>query len=371
MKLAGISECTGCGACASVCAKGCINMKIGKNGFFLPHVSIENCVECGLCSKNCHILNKPIKQPFDRVYFCGWDKSEKGRFEGSSGGAFGAFSDVIIRQGGIVYGASFSSDKKTLSHKSTSEVTLAELKKSKYLESDMGVTISRIHKDLKDGKEVLFCGTPCQVYGVRRVFGYKYSNLLLCDFICHGIPSQSRYRQYIKELEIKYNSPVKDIGFRTKRYGWKTYCMVVDFENGKQYVKLANEDPYFKHFFSNTNIRPSCYSCNRAAESVADITLGDFWGAQKSGIADNDKGISIVICNTEKGKKFAEGLNSFYLKLIDASDVAYAFKERHYVEASTPLDQSFFEGFKVNLKDRLASIVLKNYTLRKIFYWLR
>ena len=230
-------------------------MVIGENGFYYPQVDTMKCVECGLCSKNCHVLNKPETQNFEKLYYCGWETSETKRVEGSSGGVFGAIAEKILSNKGIVYGAALSSDKKRLFHCSTKDVSLEDLKKSKYLESDMGNTTSFIRKDIKEGKTVLFCGTPCQVYGVRKIFGYKYENLVLCDFLCHGVPSQVRYQQYLKELETKYDSPIKNVGFRTKRFGWKTYCIVIDFENGKQYVKLANEDPYYKQFFSNINLQ--------------------------------------------------------------------------------------------------------------------
>ena len=371
MKLASIEDCTGCGACASVCNKGCIEMQISENGFFYPWVNTDNCIECGLCTKNCHILDTPKISLFEKKYYCGWDSSVSKRYEASSGGAFGALAETIIAQGGIVYGTTLSADKKTLFHSSTKNVSLNALKKSKYLESDIGVTIRHIHKDLKDGKFVLFCGTPCQAYGVRKVFGDNYENLLLCDFLCHGVPSQVRYQQYLEELEVLYGASVKNIGFRTKKYGWKTYCIVVDFDNGNQYVKLANEDPYYKHFFSNTNLRPSCYKCNRVVNSVADITLGDFWGARNCGIKDDDKGISLIVCNTQRGKQILCKLSSFELSRIKEENITYAFEKRDLTKRETPLAQSFFHEFRISLKDKLVCAALKNRVLRAIIYKMK
>lgn len=368
MKLADIDECTGCGACASVCAKGCIKMVIGENGFYYPQVDTVKCVECGLCSKNCHILNYLETQKFEKKYYCAWDPSEIKRFDGSSGGVFGAIAERILSEDGIVYGAALSSDKKRLSHRSTKEVPLKELKKSKYLESNMECTISFIRKDIKEGKTILFCGTPCQVYGVRRVLGYKYENLILCDFLCHGVPSQVRYQQYLKELETMYGSSVKNVGFRTKKYGWKTYCIVIEFENGKQYVKLANEDPYYKQFFSSINLRHSCYTCNRAANSAADITFGDFWGAKKKGYDDDDKGISLIVCNTEKGQGIINHLSTIPRIEINAPDVDYAFVERKVKEKHTLINAPFFDGFNVSTKDKIVCMALKNRLLRNLIY---
>ena len=370
MKLADIQECTGCGACASVCARDCITMEIGEDGFYYPKINNVECVECGLCTKNCHVLNKPETQNFEKIYYCGWESSDVKRFAGSSGGVFGAIAENVLSDKGIVYGAAFSSDKKRLFHCSTNDVSLENLKKSKYLESNMGCTISHIRKDLKEGKKVLFCGTPCQVYGVRKVLGYKYENLALCDFLCHGVPSQIRYQQYLKELETMYDSPINNVGFRTKKYGWKTYCIVVEFENGKQYVKLANEDPFYKQFFSNINLRHSCYTCNRVANSVADITLGDFWGARKKGYKDDDKGISLIVCNTGKGQDIVGQLSTIIKQEVTSSDVDYAFAKRRLIKKTTHLNDAFFEPFNVSVKDRLGCMVLKNSVLRKIIYRL-
>lgn len=370
MKLATIDECTGCGACASVCMKKCIQMKIGDNGFYYPQVDTDSCIDCGLCASNCHVLSFPFFNSFEKNYYLGWDLLESKRFEASSGGAFGAIAELVISEGGVVYGAAFSADKKTLSHCSTKEVSLSMLKKSKYLESNMGETIRDIRNELKAGKTVLFCGTPCQVYGVRKVLGKENKKLLLCDFLCHGVPSQVRYQQYINELELKFKSSVKNIGFRTKRFGWKTYCIVVDFENGKQYVKLANEDPYYKHFFSNTNIRSSCYNCNRVLKSAADITLGDFWAAKRCGYSDDDKGISLIVCNTEFGKYIISKLQSFKRCQISDVEAAYAFRERRIEKKLTPINQPFFDSFTISLKEKLVCTALRYNFLRRIIYFI-
>lgn len=371
MTLASIEECTGCGACASVCTKGCISMQIGENGFFYPNVRIEGCIECGLCTKSCHIINRPTKQTFESVYYFGWDKSRRKRFEGSSGGIFGAIAEYVLYNGGIVYGAAFSLDKKSLLHTSTKEVALNDLKKSKYLESYMGTTIRRIKKDLLHGHMVLFCGTPCQVNGVRQVLGYRYENLILCDFVCHGVPSSMRYKQYIEELESMYGAKVKNVGFRTKLFGWKTYCIVIEFQNGKRYIKLAKEDPYYEHFFSWTNLRPSCYSCNRVANSSADITLGDMWEARKRGIKDDDKGISLIICNNPKGYKMISQLPSLLLKRIDQNYSINIFNDRNIKKRTTSIHQQFFSDFTIPFKDKLKCIVLKYKLFRMVIYKIK
>ena len=55
-------------------------------------------------------------------------------------------------------------------------------------------------------------------------------------------------------------------------------------------------------------LRPSCYSCKfKGVERISDITVADFWGIQniKSEI-DDDKGVSLVVIQSEKGKVIFE-----------------------------------------------------------------
>lgn len=56
---------------------------------------------------------------------------------------------------------------------------------------------------------------------------------------------------------------------------------------------------------SNLYIRPSCGDCSfKGVPRQGDITLADFWGIDKS--LDDDKGISMVLLNSERGIKLFE-----------------------------------------------------------------
>ena len=45
------AECTGCGACVSICPKQAITMQPDAEGFLYPKVDGEKCVSCDLCGK--------------------------------------------------------------------------------------------------------------------------------------------------------------------------------------------------------------------------------------------------------------------------------------------------------------------------------
>ena len=58
------------------------------------------------------------------------------------------------------------------------------------MQSAIGDTYAQAQKDLLDGKEVLFSGTPCQIAGLKQYLKKDYENLLTVDIICHGVPSK-------------------------------------------------------------------------------------------------------------------------------------------------------------------------------------
>lgn len=57
-------------------------------------------------------------------------------------------------------------------------------------------------------------------------------------------------------------------------------------------------------FLNDLYLRESCYHCPaRSFSSLSDITIGDFWGVHKLEMDDmnDDKGLSVVTINTQKG----------------------------------------------------------------------
>lgn len=62
-------------------------------------------------------------------------------------------------------------------------------------------------------------------------------------------------------------------------------------------------------FYKHIMFRHSCGVCHYTNTTrPSDITLADFWGWEKCvpGFNDDDKGVSLVLLNTEKGKSFFE-----------------------------------------------------------------
>ena len=90
--------------------------------------------------------------------------------------------------------------------------------------------------------------------------------------------------------------------FRDKEFGWQSHRESFTFDNGK---KVSPEVVVYKDHF----LRESCNTCRFCSiNRVSDITIGDFWGIEKtaSEFASDGKGCSIVMCNTAKGMEILQ-----------------------------------------------------------------
>lgn len=378
MKLADINSCTGCGACASVCSLNCISMTEDQYGFFVPCVDEKKCIDCGACERVCHVFKEHDDIVNKSTFYAAWSKNNDNRNQGSSGGIFGEIADWIIKNDGVVFGAALSEDCKQLNHTDTTQVSLQHLKKSKYFESNMGLTIRHMKNFLDKGKWVLFCGTPCQAMGVRTVFGDKYDKLVILDFLCHGVPSQKAYQKYISNLEKKYKSTVNYVSFRSKKLGWKLHCMYITFKNGKTYLKSSMEDPFYKLFLRNLSLRNACYTCNRARFSDADITLGDFWGITNTNkLKDTDQGFSFVSIHNQQGSKFFDLVNDMLnVVVLDSADVSYCYKNRS-LSIPNQIDFNNFDFFNNNIikksgfANKIKCLLFRTKLTRNIIYKIK
>lgn len=319
-------DCVACGACVSVCPRGSVRLELDPSGFYLPVVDATSCVRCGKCAQVCPVNHRPQGQDWKNgTYYAMWALDQEQRKDGSSGGAFGLLAEAVLAQGGIVFGAAYAPDCRSVYQTSTDDVPLSALKKSKYVESYTGNVFAQARQALDNGRRVLYCGTSCQIDGLKSYLGGDHPSLLTCDFLCHGVPAAGVFRQYIDCLEKKYGKAVA-VDHRSKSYGWKAYCSKVTFASGKVYLKTLYQDPYLRTFFENTALRESCFSCQRLSQSNADITLGDFWRVgQMPHIPDTNEGVSLVGIHTEKGRLAVDGLTQCFRQSLPVERYAYAY----------------------------------------------
>ena len=305
--------CSGCTACASVCPYDCISMKSDAEGFRRPVVDTARCVECGLCSKACPVLNTPSTTHLPLAYAVK-NKDEAVRSVSTSGGVFTLLAEHILAQGGVVFGAAYDADFRVEHRMVESPQMLSALRGAKYAQSDLGDSFRQVKQQLALGKKVLFSGTPCQVSGLRAFLGKDEPNLLLVDLVCHGVPSPAVWAQYLswRSEQIADGHRPVSVNVRSKDSGWANYSVDIRWPYGRNYLAVNREDPFIRAFVGDLCLRPSCHRCSaKGLNRCSDFTLGDYWGVgeQMPAMHDN-RGTSIVLVHSDKAKTLWDKLSA-------------------------------------------------------------
>ena len=314
------NQCCGCTACRNICPKNAITMAEDGCGFFYPQINQSLCVDCGLCKSVCAFQNGiNITQKSDYpLFYAVKNKDEAIRKTSSSGGVFATLSEYVLKNDGVVYGAAFNNAMNVVHMRADNIADCKKFRSSKYVQSRLLNTFRSVRNDLENGLTVLFSGTGCQIVGLKAFLKKDYEKLFLADIICHGVPSPKIFNDYKKFAEGKANSKINYINFRAKKIYGETQDINVKFENGKSYCEFPDVD-YFKQLFSkNLILRPSCFECKYTNTTrCSDITLGDFWGISKSlPNFDDKKGVSLVIINSQKGKKIMDEISKAFSRLL-------------------------------------------------------
>lgn len=325
------SHCFGCEACVQVCSKAAITMEEDQDGFRYPLIDASKCVNCGMCRKVCPYDNMPQRYGEDKFVFGGYSLDKDIRFESTSGGAFSEIVNVYCDDNYVIFGA--EADGLEVFHRYiTNKRELGRFRKSKYSQSKIGTAYKDAKRFLKEGKKVLFSGTPCQIAGLKAYLGNTaYEKLLTIEVVCEGVPSPLYVRKMNKHIQAKYGARIKSLDYRytscsfVAKGRWDFEQMKICMSNGKTLSKDRWFNPFWSIWLKHLMSRPSCYECpftNR--ERVADITLGDLWGVHIycPELYGKNGGASLVIGNTEKGKSvISEAAKNMYgheLKFEDA-----------------------------------------------------
>ena len=307
-------KCCGCSACAQRCPKQCITLHSDEEGFLYPKVNLDNCIDCGLCEKVCPVLNQ-TEERLPLEVFAAKNPNEEIRMESSSGGIFTQLAEQIIDTGGVVFGVKWNEHFEAVHAYTDTKEGLAVFRGSKYVQSQVGDTFKQTEHFLKEGRQILYSGTPCQIAALKLFLRKNYENLITVDVVCHGVPSPKIWREYLNSLQIL---DISSISHKDKTTGWRSYSFSIKNKEGDFiYKERASQNKYLKAFVKNYILRPSCFACpSKAGKSKSDITLADYWGVEKivPKIHDN-KGISFVCINTPKGEKLFNQLN---VELIQA-----------------------------------------------------
>ena len=287
-------------------------------------------------------------------YLYGYTKQDDIRRKSSSGGLFYELSQVILEDGGVVFGACYDKEMHQVVHKSTEETSIENMLKSKYVESKLGDTYKKIETYLKNGKKVLFCGTPCQAAGLYNLKEKKWSRyknqLFILDFLCEGVPSYKIFQEYIKDSENKSEKEIETIEFRSKSYGWNVHCMKIQYKDGTSRIIPSFSDSYMHTFIMDLTMnRRSCYACPFREKKYSDVTIGDFWKVSNvdKSCVDN-KGVSAIFVNSEAGNILIEkARKNLYIKELEDRDI---LQMEQHLDTSLYLDKrnNFYTEFLSN-----------------------
>lgn len=311
-------DCTGCGACMTVCPVQCIAMEEDEEGFLYP-VSDQSCISCGKCEAACRRRMASDGSRSQRAYAAVSRDREIWR-RSSSGGAFSEICKAFAVEGEIA-AAGAAWDGFRVHHVFVEGIeNIAVLCKSKYMESFTGDTFFKCNEYLEKGQRVVFCGTPCQVAGLKATLWKDYKNLLTIDLICHGAGSPKVFQSCIKALEQQFGEEICAYEFRAKeRVYAMDYITAVTFRSGKRY--LFN-DQYTQLFLQQKCLRPSCgeHCKYRTQDRQGDFTIADFKGLDKvfPACTGTKVNYSSIVVNSAKGMELLPELRKS-MKVMECS----------------------------------------------------
>lgn len=242
-------------------------------------------------------------------WYQGWAKEQEIREKSSSGGAAQAISRSFIENGGYVCSCIFQNGQFQFQI-TNSAVDIERFSGSKYVKSNPKNCYQEILRVLKDfNAKVLFIGLPCQAASVRNYVGDKYKeNLYTIDLICHGTPSVKVLEHFLKDHKLEI-SQLKKLRFRQKGRFF--------VEKETAFESYGVMDEYSLAFLNGICYTENCYQCMFARiERASDLTLGDSWGSELTD--EIGKGISLILCQTEKGSELLAQTNArFELRSVD------------------------------------------------------
>lgn len=310
-------NCTGCMACLNICPKNAISCVENDKGFIVPSINHDLCINCGLCDKTC-VLNKEITEGSTIQDTLALVTENKDVLKKStSGGAFTALSDVILKKHGIIVGA-IMDESFSIYHVLTHETSIRDkMRGSKYVQSNVKDLYRRIKIYLESKVYVLFIGTPCQVHALRQFLSRDYDTLYVVDILCHGVPSNRMFKEHISYVNSVENSMIVDYRFRTKRFGRRNSIQEYKLDNSNYFKTSFEAQEYASFFRQSLSIRPSCRACRyRCTYRFGDLTIGDYWGNAEQ-LKSGKTGVSLVCINTPKGRSLIESAEN--IEIIDVN----------------------------------------------------
>ncbi|MGN1322886.1 MAG: Coenzyme F420 hydrogenase/dehydrogenase, beta subunit C-terminal domain [Bacilli bacterium] len=354
-------NCTGCGNCVNICPKNAIYMEKNEEGFFYPKIDKKKCVGCNLCKRKCPSINLN-KNVGNTVSYAYCSNNNENWTASSSGGAFSDICAIWETKypGSHYYGATID-NQHNVKHICVKFNDLYKIKKSKYAQSDIDYSFKKVKDDLINGIPVVFTGTPCQISGLKSFLGKNYKELLLIDFVCHGVGSNEVLKECIKITENKIGKKIIKYTFRHKN--------IKNFKASKRYsveymlddfTTLVNDnDNYINLFLMGKCLRNSCSNnCKfKASNSNSDISLADL--NNKSSILPkiyDKRNYSAIFFHTDKKIIFVDSMKKYgtFIK-CNIDDIVKYNKVYNSNNDCADTRKSFFDSYKNNKEKAIVN----------------
>lgn len=356
--------CNGCGACAAICPKDAIEMVKNQKGFYQPDVDLRKCINCSICNKVCPEFSSQWRRTEAALQcFAVANRNDEIRINSSSGGVFYELAKAVIEEGGVAFGVAWT-DSITAGHIMIDTADkLNLLMKSKYVQSNVGKIFRTVKQELTAGKKVLFSGSPCQIAGLKNYLNCNYSNLITVDYICHGVPSPKALEKYHEFVEAREQGAAVLYDFRSKKNGWNTLSLETTFPDNHTALEKASENSYYRAFLSNLCLNKACGNCKfNCLPRASDITLGDYWRVcHPHPRFQDDKGVSCVVINTEKGQGLFEAVSKEFV--YTPSSISLIKEGNPFIDGHCklhPRNEQFFRGLDTDEPfDSLVNRLLK------------
>lgn len=229
--------------------------------------------------------------------------------ECSSGGAFTAISNYFLRNNNSIISAIYD-----YQNNNTKFVLYSDVKKrnqargSKYMQALPLNSFREAEEWLKQNtNNLLFVGMGCQAEGFRlfsEVKGLR-DRVTIVGIVCHGVSSPKIWKEYAEKIGAFSN-----LNFRDKREGWRKPVSIITKDGEEKNIK-----EYMNIFYNRCALRPSCYECPYATtERHVDITIGDFWGIEKSKkYFEEGNGVSLILIHTNKGLEIWDNIKNQFV----------------------------------------------------------
>ena len=362
-----------------------------------------------VCARRMQIeRHSPIK------CYAGQSRDSEKLKHSASGAAFQMLAEIVLEMGGVCYGCAgkmINGEYSAYHVRVTNVDELQSILNSKYILSHIGTTYQQIKEDLKNGKLVLFGGTPCQALGLKSFLNNEYENLIVVDVICHGVTSKTIFNDYLREVEKEQNIVITDYIFRDKKAGWGSNFCYSYYDNGdKNKIKIKRFPKegasHEIHYLRGDISRENCFSCEMSnTNRVSDFTFGDYWAIEiehpefivrKDPALSIRKGINCMMVNTEKGMQYLSKLqekmvmyevdlasitrhNSNLLKPSKRGKARDAVLENYYMEGYKKIEENYNDTvgkkrtvyaaknmIKTHIPDKLRVQIYRMKFLRKL-----